>query len=217
MSIFSDFGITEKAFSALILLYSALLLILLFVAGLLFYLKGYGIYKMSRKLGIKRSWRGFVPFLTVNAFGDLASAKDKKDVMKKFVTVSFYLTFLLVLAAYISSVFSLTNLLFEADKAVAAGKELDPNIFTNYNISVIFVGLAFVSYLVYKISILISSYKIFNTFCSKNAALFSVISFVLPFLLPFFMYSACKNEPESFAQEENESEFEMGFRIYNEQ
>ena len=70
--IFSDFGITENKLLALVVLCLLLSFFVLVCKMVLFYLKGYGIYRMSQKLKIRRSWYGYVPFANVYALGKLA-------------------------------------------------------------------------------------------------------------------------------------------------
>jgi len=216
MSVFSDFGITQEAFSTLILLYSALFAIFLLVVLTLFYLRGYAIYKMARKSGVKGSWRGFIPFANVSAFGDIAENSGKRDI-KNFLNISYFATIIFSVFSYGFSVVSFTKLLFAADKAVAMQTELNPNIFFEFKMPFIFFILSVVFYILYRVAVLIACINIFKSFSPSSAIAFSVIGFILPITLPFFMYAACKNEPQFFQIKKVEEDEEMGFRIYNEQ
>ena len=217
MSIFSDFGITESAFTALVFLYLALFLIIFLISAVLFYLKGYGIYKMCRKLEIKGKWRGFVPFLNVWAIGDLAAVGNaKKIILKKLLTI-FYLGMIFFSAlSAIVSVSPLVKLLFAADIAVANGTELNPDIFYSFNLTFVLIIIAFICCLIYRIARIICCFNIYKVFSSKNAVIFTALAIIFPVLEPFFIYSASSNEPFS-ADKKEYTESETGFHIYNEE
>ncbi len=217
MSVFGDFGITESAFTALVFLYSSLFWVLALISALLFYVRGYGIYKMSRKLEIKGKWRGFVPFLNVWALGDLAAAGNAKRVVLKKIFTSFYLLYIIFsFAASVLSVSPLVSLLFEADFAVANGTDINPEIFTTFTLPFALIIISAVFCLIYRILRLACCYNIYKLFSEKYAVLFTVLSLFIPLLEAVFIYSVSSKEPFG-KEEESFSESETGFRIYDEE
>jgi len=217
MSVFGDFGITESAFTALVFLYSALFLILTVISAVLFYLRAYGIYKMSRKLEIKGKWRGFVPFLNNWALGDLSAAGNAKKVVLKKVFTSVYLLYIIsTLAAVVLTVPRLVSLLFAADAAVAAGQEINPEIFNSFTLPFILFIISAVLCFISKILTFACCYNIYKIFSEKNAVIFTVFSFIIPLLEAVFIYSV--SSKEAFGSENQITlEDETGFRIYNEE
>lgn len=189
----TDFGLTETAVSALILLYSFLFLILAAVGIFLFFLKGYGIYKMSKKLGVKSSWYSFAPITNSIAFGKIADkVTNKKSAYKNTLLALYVIKFVLTLVFLTFTLLFLVKLFFAADLAVLNGVKLDPAIFKEALLAVVVFILAVLVALIYAVVKTVCAAKIYKALGCKYAVLNAVIGFLIPVTFPFFAYSAVK-------------------------
>jgi len=210
----TDFGITEPKLFALIILYSLLFFLILAAVLVLFYLKGYGIYIMSRKLNIKRSWYGFVPFANIFAFGRLADISAKgKGMYRKALTVTYILSFIFMVAYSVLSINFAVKLLFAADAAVFAEKSLDPKIFNAFIPALAFLGIALILTVVYRILSAVCAVKIYKRFNTRAPYIKAVFGFIIPLLLPCFLYSVCKNDPIDKSVADNDDGYNAVFKI----
>lgn len=201
----ANFGLTEGAVTTLIFLYAALFILIISAALILFYLKGFGIYKMSRSLKIKRSWQGFVPFLNVAAFGKIADASSSKKSSYKKTLLTLYILKILSAVAFLAVLVSfLVKLFFAADSAVFNNTDLNSKIFLKAIPAVICFCVNVLFCLIYNIVNAVCAVKVYNKFGEKAAALKGFIGFLIPITFPCFVYSICKNDP--FLQTENSDE-----------
>lgn len=192
----ADFGLTEAAVTTLVFLYIFLILFILFCVAVLFYLKGFSIYKMSRKLKIKRSWYGFLPFFNIYAFGRIAdSAEIKKSEHRKSLITVYALSRLAVISYTVSAIVFSVKLFFAADTAVFQGKELDPEIFGGLIPSIIVFAVSAILTIIYYIINSVCAAKIYRLFGINAAKTKAVLGFFIPLFVPIFLYSACKGEP----------------------
>lgn len=204
----ANFGLTESAVTILIFLYAALFLLIFSAALILFYLKGFGIYRMSRTLKIKRSWQAFVPFLNVAAFGKIADASNGKKSSYEKILFVFYTLKTLVFAVFLGLAISfLVKLIFAADQAVFDGKELSSKIFFEAISPVIAFLISVLLCLIYNIINAVCAVKVYKKFGDDAAVLKAIIGVLIPITFPCFVYSICKNEPgekkESLAAEDS--------------
>ena len=191
-----DFGITENKLFALTVLYFLLFALLSALALAFFYLKGFGIYKMSRKLNIKKSWYAFLPFANIYAFGRVADFSGKgKSFYRKVLTVIYCLSVIFSVAGLLLGFKFAVKLLFAADAALYAGTALNPNIFEGLLPTVLSILIALILNILYGILSAVAAFKIYKRF-NLSAPLFSaVFGFIIPLLVPCFLYTACKNDP----------------------
>jgi len=194
----ASFGLTPENLTVLILLYSLLFLIVFAIGMFLFYINGFGVYKMSRNLKIKRSWYGFIPFLNVFAFGRIADAVSSKKTNNRSLLITvyilktlFYVSFIVLLVVYS------VELIFAADEAVFNGKKLDPDIFYIFTPAFYLFCVAVIFDTIYRIINAVCAAKIYKLFGSKAFVFKSVIGIFIPIIIPFFVYSVCKNDPNS--------------------
>lgn len=192
----SNFGLSVENLTALILLYSLLFLVIAVIGAVLFFLKGFGIYKMSRALKIKRSWYGFVPFLNIFAFGRLADATNRKQTNNRaLITAVYILKTLLAFIFAVLFVIALVELLFAADKAVFNGEKLDSDVFYVFKTTFFVLCATFIFKIIYAIITAVYAAKIYKLFGVRTANLNAVLGFIFPVLLPFFVYAVSKNDP----------------------
>lgn len=191
-----NFGLTPENLTALIFLYLSLFLIVGVIGIILFYIKGFGIYKMSRNLKIKRSWYGFVPFLNIFAFGRLSDAANSKKTNNRALLITVYtLRTLFGIAFFVLLISASVELLFAADKAVFKGEKLDSDIFYSFAPAFYMLCVSVLLYLLYGIINAVCAAKIYKLFGDSSAVLKAVIGFFIPITIPFFIYSFCKNDP----------------------
>jgi len=191
-----NFGLTPENLTVLIFLYISLFLIVAVIGIILFYIKGFGIYKMSRNLKIKRSWYGFVPFLNVFAFGRLSDAVNFKKTNNRALLIAVYtLKTILSIAFFVLLVSASVELLFAADKAVLKGEKLNSDIFYTFAPAFYMLSGCVILGLLYGIVNAVCAAKIYKLFGEKSAAIKAVIGFFIPITIPFFIYSVCKNDP----------------------
>ena len=189
----TDFGLTETAVSTLALLYSFLFLILAAAGVFLFFLKGYGIYKMSKKLGVRGSWYSFAPITNSIAFGKIADKVTNKKSAYKNALLALYVIKLILTVLFLSlTLLFAVKLLFAADLAVLNGEKLDPAIFKEALSAVIFFVLTVLFTLVYGIVKTVCAAKIYKALGCKYPVLNAVVGFIFPVTFPFFAYSAVK-------------------------
>lgn len=192
----ADFGITEPKLFALITLYGLLGALVLVGFLVFFYLKGFGIYKMSRKFNIKRSWYGFVPFANIFAFGRLVDfSGPKKSSYRTVLTLVYVISILFATVGVVLSLKFGVELLFAADEALFKGKSLDPNIFNRFVPAFITLSAAVILNIVYRIIATVCAAIIYKRFDFKFAVVKAILGFIIPFLMPCFIYSVCKNDP----------------------
>lgn len=189
----TDFGLTETAVSTLLLLYSFLFLILAAVGVFLFFLKGYGIYKISKKLNISNSWYSFAPITNSIALGKIADkVTNKKSAYKNAFLVLYIIKLVLSVAFLALALLFAVKLLFAADLAVLNGEKLDPAIFKETLLPLVAFILAVLFALIYAVLKTVCAAKIYKALGSKYAVLNAVIGFIIPITFPFFVYSAVK-------------------------
>ena len=195
-----ELGLSAQPVKVLVILFSCLTI----VSGLLFllfyFLKAVGVYKMSQRCAIEKSWYAFIPFYNAYALGKLACVyRDKNN--KRFhnagkIMLFFYtVTFLLFCVQIISALSGAVDVFFSADAILGEGKKL-----TLKELSPLF-GIGFLNVLVLlssvllKICALFSLWKIYSLFSYKNVKLLLVLSVFFGFLVPIFLIAISKNEP----------------------
>lgn len=200
----TDFGLTQSVVSTLMLLYSFLAFVLFALLVFLFFLRGFGIYKISKKLNTQNSWYAFAPILNGMALG-AAADKVSKDANFKNLLLSGRLIKLLLNIIFTAAaiVFSV-KLLFAADLAVLNGTKIDTAIFKDAIFAVVVFVFSKLSAIFYGALKMLCAIKIYNALNVKLAALKAVIGFIIPVTFPFFVYLAVKEEKAEEIEEINE-------------
>lgn len=195
---FTDFGLTESTVSTLIILYSFLIFVLAGAFLFLFFLKGFGIYKMARKKGMENSWYSFVPITNCMIFGAVADkANEKRSGYKNILLFLYIIKFVFGVAFVLFSLLFSVKLLFAADLAVLNGVKLEPTIFKSAIPALICLALTVLLSLFYGILKAVCAAKIYKSFGNNFSVLKAVIGFILPFTFPFFAFSAVKENSDT--------------------
>lgn len=210
MGTFEDLGLSYSTVTMLVGLFLAGAAILA-VLGVIFHvLRAAGICDMSSSLGIKNPWYSFVPVLDAYAFGRL-SARGKKSAVSVVYAVIELIFWGLAAAVAVTAVFGWIDLLFAADKALAAGKELsaaDFSVISKIILPMFLLGIVAVARKVFSA---ICAYKVFKIFKPNLAVVFTVISVVLSVALPILLFSVRNNSP--FDRKESDDARRSGFSI----
>lgn len=169
---------------------------------------------MSRKLSIKRSWYGFIPFLNVYSFGKLSDCSmSRKDVrLRSALTTVYVLSRIAGIISFSAIISFLIKLFFAADLAVYNGEELDPTVFSSLTGIYFTLLLTALFSLIYAIINAACATRIYKRFNASFPVLLAFLGIILPILLPFFIYSLCKNDPlekHAFSHEDEASVFKI--------
>lgn len=194
----ADFGLTHSSVTALIILYLSLFILIFSCILALFYIKGFGIYKISRKLKIKRSWYGFLPFANIFAFGRISDVTSKKKShYGAWLTFLYSVSRILMAVFVVLGIIFAVKLLFAADKALFEEKELDAKIFKGLLAPVLCLLLSALFNLFYWIVNTFCAVRVYRLFGASHPVAFAVLGLFIPILFPCFVNSVCKNDPTS--------------------
>lgn len=170
-----------------------------FLSLALFVLKGFGLYRMAKSLGINNSWLSFVPFADLYILGSIASKYIKKDGSKsaKFgiiLPIIYAIAYVIAIIFFVVFIVFCLNLIVEAEQAM-----FDPNSFS-LNLSmfipvVITYIITLISGIIYKVLFFISLWRVFAIFDNDNKTIFLVLSILFSILAPIFIFIMRNNNP----------------------
>ncbi len=194
MGTFEDLGLSLSTVTSLVGLFFAAGAIAA-VLGIIFYvLRAAAVSDMSAKLKIRNPWYSFVPVFDRFALGRLA-ARGKKSALAGVLAVLQVVFIALAFASIIMTAFGFVELLFAADKALAAGQEISAADYGVLSKAVVFIVMLIITAAVRMIVEIICIYKVFAIFDSERAVVYTVLSVILPFMLPILLFAVRKNEP----------------------
>ncbi len=188
----SSLGLNSFNIKALVLLYSLVALILFFLAAVLYIMKTLGVYNMSETAELNNGWFSFFPFFFDVKASQLANLKNRTKKNNAFLTVHI-LSCVFGVLGFIACLYSFVDTVFIADKALLAGKTYDVAAVKPLIIPFVLMGIALFFKLIYVIIGYVYFYKILSNFSRQNALLITVISIVLPILIPVFLFSVRNN------------------------
>lgn len=176
--------------------------------GLVFYLlQAFGIYGMSKKLGLCKPWLCFVPIINTYSFGSVAESYKLKSG-KKPAKLGIWLLVLNILQTLaIIALLVVFVLLFAGILGVAESEGLDVTTARAELLEVIipFVVVYFITFavsLTFKILRYVALWRIYDVFSKNTATLFLILSFLFPVLEPIFLV-IIRNNPPMFNLIEN--------------
>ncbi len=187
----TSLGLDSAKIKLLVVLYSVLFVIVVFVAFALYLLKAVGIYDISRRLGNKNKWYAFFPF-----FYDLVLGKTASE-NKSTTAGTVLLTFNIIRTAFfiLGSTMMLSNLVeaaFDADEFLVAGRQVPSEVFDPLILPAIFILFFLVFTVVYCIFKYIYLYKIYSLLCN-SATVYIILSILVPITVPFFLFALRNN------------------------
>ncbi len=201
----SSLGLKASDIKILVSMYLVVGFIEFLILSVLYIVKSVGLYYMSEQAGIKKKWYAFVPFFSDITIFELSHLYESKKSSKALSILHIFSSILIVLGLG-SIIVGFVDTVFIADKALLNGKSYDISAIKPLIIPAIVFLLGIILTIIYFVLFYIYIYKIFNTFTSKNAGFFTVLSILLPFLLPFFLISASKNKPIFISQSNSNCE-----------
>lgn len=173
---------------------------------ILFILKAFALFKMSKTMNLKNAWLSFVPILSVIEFGRVSQKYVKKDGSNsaKFA-VALPILYLLQTAFLVGFVYTFGNSIYEIVNSVAQVMVEESTLTKGIFSSLIYVlilflvlfGIAFA----YQITYYVALWRIYAIFNERNAALFTIFSIFFSFLIPVFLFVIKNKKPKlTFAE-----------------
>ncbi len=194
----SSLGLVPETIKILFVFYFIFGLVSVILSLTLYVLMAVSVYKMSKPFGFRGRWFAFVPYFSDYAYGRLAGAtiKQKSDFLAKLLLfLNIIASAFFMISALLCSL-SVIDLVFAADDALLNNQALDTASLKTFIVPLLFMAVAVVLSLIYKIVYLVCTYKIFKIFSSQNAVLYLVLSIIFPFLLPVFLFINKDNKPQ---------------------
>lgn len=185
----SDFGLNQSNVSLLFILMSLLALLLTVGAVTLYFLKGVALYNMSRKQRIDREWFGFVPVFRDVLLGNVAQGRKRGGIGKNLAVIS---VLKIIVGAFTAVGYGLAaiRIVFMADTALKNGEaDLPKTALAVFSAAFVFLLIFVAVCLVKHIIETVCNYRIYKYYSAKKAALYTIIGFILPFLVPIFLFS----------------------------
>lgn len=195
MGTFEELGLKYSDVISIVGLFLAGAAIAVVLRIVFYVLRAAGICDMSRALKIKNPWYSFVPVAGAFAFGRLA-VRGKKSVLPVFFASVEVLFIGSAAAVAVTAVFGWIDLIFAADKALAAGESLSVSDFSVIAKIIIPAFVLCFAAVVRKVFNIVCIFKVLRIFSPERAVLYTVISAIFSFMLPIFLFSV-KNSPPS--------------------
>ncbi len=159
----------------------------------LFVLKGFGLYEMSKTLELKNPWISFVPVVSVFSLGRVGQNYVKQDGTRsaKFsiaLIVLYILQFVFAIGFLIALIFAVVEIVSNAQNVLDTNSAMTLQMFYSLIPAIIlyFVTLAFA--IAYSIVYYIALWRVFAIFEHENATMFTVLSIFFKFLPPIFLF-----------------------------
>lgn len=180
-------------------LYVIILSISSFIGIALFIITGLAYYKMSKGVGFKKAWLGFIPVVSVYALGRIAGTYVKKDGSKsaKFGPVLLVLNVLKYIGVAVFLVFaviSAISIIGNAEYAVSQDIAMELDMFMSLVPVIISYFVLFAISIAFSICFYVSLWRVYSLYDNKNAVLFTVLSIFFDFLTPIFLIIISKNQ-----------------------
>lgn len=190
-------GVKAADIKVLVILFSVGVIFFLLVAFAMFILKALGIYEMSKTLGIKSKWFAFFPFFNDIAFGKLADC-GRKNISslynKLLIAVRLIFTVFLVLGITMFLI-NFVDTFFAADKLINDGANITKNILRPLVFPCNLLKASLVFFAIYKLLYLFAFLRVSEVFSKQNQIILFIFAFLLPVLIPVFIFVMRKNKP----------------------
>ncbi|MCQ2440795.1 MAG: hypothetical protein MJ076_02720 [Clostridia bacterium] len=189
-----DLGIKAETIKVLVYLFSAFITIGAVVALLLWIVRALGLYNMALKVGNRKSWYAFLPFLNLSLTGKMAGNYRGKKGLDSWLLFFYIIFFVLAIIATVMLTAGFVDLLFSAEEAYANDTEISVDALRPiiYAFAVYFCSLFF--FIIYRIFMYVCLYSLYDEFDHKNRIVFIVLSILFNPLVPFFLLSASKKK-----------------------
>ncbi len=187
-------------FSGVLSIFSLIGIFSSIIGLVMFILKAFSLYEMSKSLGIKNAFLSFVPIVSVFAFGKVAEKYEKKDGSKsaKFGTLLLIfniLQYILLIVFIVLVIIAAFEIYDFAEVAVLEDSTMELSMFA----SVVPVIICYFALFAISVAVTVLQYVAFWRICgifdNNNATLFTILSVVFSFLMPIFLFVIRKNKP----------------------
>lgn len=188
-------------FSGFMAIYGLFSLFVSIISLIFFVVRGFALFEMTKKLGIKNGWLSFVPMLSVFPLGKISEKYVKKDGSKsaKFGTLLLVfniLQYILVVVFCVFTVIAAIKIADFADGAILNDTAMELSMFSSLIPVIITYFVLMGIAIAYTIMFYIAVWRVFAIFDSNNSTLFTVLSVFFSFLLPIFLIIVRKKEPK---------------------
>lgn len=198
-------------FSGFLAIYALIGIFSSIIGLVLFILKGFSIYEMSKRLGIKKAFLGFIPLVSVFAFGRVAEKYQKADGSKsaKFgallliLNILQYIVLIVFIVLVVIAAFEIYNF---AELAVLEDTVMELSMFASVIPVIISYFVLFSISLAFTILYYVAFFRVCKIFDDKDAVLFTVLSVVFSFLMPIFLFVIRKNKPVLYTEKMSSEE-----------
>ncbi len=184
----SSLGIDQTKIKALVLLYFILFVTVFLVSFCLSVLKKVGLYEMGKSLDVRKKWYAFFPFFSDIYIGKIASKNQGKNKSGFILLIFDILCKTVLLLGIIYFVTSFVGVAFKADEFTLSDKAVPTSVIKPLILPLVIIAFSGLLSVIYKILVYINFWKIFSVF-TRKATVYIIISIVLPFTLPVFVYS----------------------------
>ena len=171
------------------------------VIGLVMYLlKAFGIYNMSKSLGINNAWFSFIPLVNTYTFGKVAESYKLKSG-KKSAKFGFWLLVLNILQVIAVIALIVTLILLVAGIASVEDGMIEDSAALRAEIISAIIPFVVAYFLTLAIAITltvvryVALWRIYDVFSKNNATLFIILSILFSFLEPIFLFIIRNNPP----------------------
>lgn len=200
-------GIAAGDIKIIVGMFFLIALLGIFVTFMLSVVNALGLYEMTKTLGIKSKWFAFFPFFRTVAFGKLSDCANGKagTFFRKALLLLNVLYFGLLLFGICAFLLGFVDTVFAADVVLTEQKEITADVLKSLIFPCVIIGSSVFVYLIYRVFYYISLYRIFSAFVPNAAIAYTVVSVLLPFMAPIFLFFIKKNKPffrNSYIQED---------------
>ncbi|MGI6279170.1 MAG: hypothetical protein ACOYJS_01250 [Acutalibacteraceae bacterium] len=190
----------EEIFEAFKYAFTSFCLFSGIVSLLFLILRGFGLYNMCKRRGIKNGWLSFIPIVSEYVLGKVAAGYVQKN-SKKSADLSVFLLILTALKAVCLCVFFAVgswmafSILSEALLAVENDTKMTMEMFSPF---ITFVAVLIITFLVavaQKILYYIALWRIYALYDYNNSTVFLILSLFFNILAPIFIFIIRDYEP----------------------
>lgn len=172
------------------------------MALVLYLLKAFAVYEMSKSAQLSRPWLAFIPIVNEYAFGRLAERYQKRDGTRsmRFGIVLPVLGVLTQVMAYTA----IAMLIVVCFKTILSNIIIDEQLTEEMLLTLIsdilpaigILILAGIIATVYTVFYFIAYWRVTSIYDFANATLYTVLSIFFSFLMPIFLFIIRKREPK---------------------
>ena len=166
----------------------------------LFVLKGLGLYRMAKGIGMSNSWLAFIPVANIYVLGSISQKYVKRDGTKSakmgvILLLLYIAELILAIALLIFFVISVVAIISNAELAIETESQMTMEMFSSFIpvIALYFVLLAVA--ISYAVTFFVALWRIYSLYDGKNATVYLVLSILFGAITPVFLFVISKHTP----------------------